>query len=57
MTHAGGLSTQEATWHGIPMLAMPVFLDQFGVIENSSALQNQIKENVNRHFTEQPEIG
>lgn len=30
ITHAGGLSTQEAIWHGIPMLAMPVFLDQFG---------------------------
>lgn len=34
ITHAGGLSTQEAIWHGIPMLAMPVFLDQFGVKPN-----------------------
>ncbi|XP_055912486.1 UDP-glucosyltransferase 2-like [Eupeodes corollae] len=28
-THAGGLSMQEATWHGVPVIAMPLFLDQF----------------------------
>lgn len=31
MSHAGGLSTQECTWHGQPMLALPVMMDQFPV--------------------------
>lgn len=31
ISHAGGLSTQEATWHGRPMLALPVMGDQFPV--------------------------
>lgn len=32
MSHAGGLSTQETSWYGVPMLALPVFLDQFPVV-------------------------
>lgn len=31
ISHAGGLSTQESTWHGQPMLALPVMFDQFPV--------------------------
>lgn len=31
ISHAGGLSTQEATWYGVPMLALPVMFDQFPV--------------------------
>lgn len=31
ISHAGGLSTQEATWFGQPMLALPVMFDQFPV--------------------------
>lgn len=31
MSHAGGLSTQECTWFGVPMLALPVMFDQFPV--------------------------
>lgn len=31
ISHAGGLSTQEASWHGMPMLALPVMVDQFMV--------------------------
>lgn len=31
ISHAGGLSTQEATWYGQPMLALPVMFDQFPV--------------------------
>lgn len=31
ISHAGGLSTQESIWFGVPMLALPVMFDQFPV--------------------------
>lgn len=31
MSHGGGLSTQETTWFGVPMLGFPVLMDQFPV--------------------------
>lgn len=31
ISHAGGLSAQEANWYGVPMLCAPGFFDQFPV--------------------------
>lgn len=34
ISHAGALSTQESTWHGVPMLALPIAIDHFPVSES-----------------------
>ncbi|XP_055545129.1 UDP-glucosyltransferase 2-like [Wyeomyia smithii] len=33
ITHSGLLSTQEAIWHGVPIIGFPIFADQFANIE------------------------
>lgn len=31
ITHSGLMSSQEAIYHGVPMLGIPIFADQFMV--------------------------
>ncbi|XP_053687356.1 UDP-glucosyltransferase 2-like [Sabethes cyaneus] len=37
ITHSGGLSTQEASWFGVPLIGMPFFMDQHRTCQQSVA--------------------
>jgi len=37
ISHGGGLSTQEAAYHGIPILGTPFIVDQYANIEQAVA--------------------
>ena len=36
ITHGGLLSTMEASYHGVPLIGMPVFADQFSNMKNAA---------------------
>lgn len=54
VTHAGSNSTREAIYHGVPGVANPIFLDQFG---NAQKLVHRAKMGVSLDYKSFTEYG